>query len=134
MLSNVLHKRERAIDTREPKDSDDNYPEMDDSSFSSGCAEICKKLANFSYSEILTRISDTHALKTLYSDSANGYEKLQLFRLLGLDVENSVIRKFINETYHIENESICQLDPVKFDTIPGYVVEECDKLMSGVQA
>ena len=26
------------------------------------------------------------------------------FRLLGVDVENSVIQKFINETYHIEIE------------------------------
>ena len=39
------------------------------------------------------------------------------------------IQKFINESYHIENEFICQLDPAKFDTIPEYVIAECDKLM-----
>jgi hypothetical protein len=48
-----------------------------------------------------------------------------------MDVENSVIQKFINETYHIENEFISQLDPAKFDTIPEYVVAECDKLVNG---
>ncbi|GJL63044.1 MAG: hypothetical protein NPIRA04_16980 [Nitrospirales bacterium] len=133
VLSNVLHKRERAIDFRKPKDLGDNHPEMDDASFSSGCDEIRREFANFSYSEIVTRVSDTNALKALYSASANGYEKLQLFRLLGLEVENSVIQKFINETYHIENESICQLAPVKFDTIPEYVIAKCDKLESGVK-
>lgn len=41
------------------------------------------------------------------------------------------IQKFIHETYHIENEFISQLDPAKFDTIPEYVVAECNKLVSG---
>ena len=59
----------------------------------------------------------------------NGYEKLQLFRLLDIDTGNSVIQKFINETYHIENEFICQLSPIKFDTIPEYVVKECDQVL-----
>lgn len=131
VLSNVFHKNEQPIDTREPKNSDDNHPEMEGAKFSSGCIEICNELANFSYQEILTRVSDTDALKKLYSISANGYEKLQIFRLLELDIKNSVIQKFINETYHIENEFICQFDPAKFDTIPEYVVAECNKLVNG---
>lgn len=129
VLSNVLHKRECPIDSREPKDSNDNHPEMDVTRFSNGCNEICKELTNFVYPDILIRVSDTKTLKTLYNASANGYEKLQIFRLLALDVENSVIQKFMNETYHIENEFICQLDPAKFDTIPEYVITECDKLL-----
>ena len=61
------------------------------------------------------------------------YEKLQIFRLLDLDIENSVVQKFINETYHIENEFICQLDPARFDTIPEYVISECDRILQEVQ-
>ena len=129
VLSNLLHKRERAIDTREQKDQDDNYPEMNAEKFSSGCAEIGRQLANFLYSIVLDRVSDTNTLKSLYDASTNGYEKLQIFRLLDLDAENSVIQKFINETYHIENEFICQIDPAKYDTIPEYVIVECDKII-----
>ena len=129
VLSNVLHKRERAIDTREPKGSDDNHPEMEQAKFLKGCAEVSKRLSGFSYHDLLSRVSDTNALKSLYGASANGYEKLQVFRLLGLEAGNSVIQKFINETYHIENEFICQLDPDKFDTIPEYVIAECDKIL-----
>lgn len=132
VLSNVLHKRIRAFDTREPKDINGNYPEMSGANFMSGCAEICNELPSFSYSEILNKVSDLDVMKTLYSTLTNGYEKLQIFRLLELDVINSVVRKFINETYHIENEFICQLDPAKFDTIPEYVIMECDQIMSGV--
>lgn len=129
VLSNVLHKRERAIDTREPKGSDDNHPEMEAIKFANGCAEVSSKLGGFSYPDLLNLVTDINALRSLYGASTNGYEKLQVFRLLGLDVENSVIQKFINETYHIENEFISQLDPAKFDTIPEYVIAECDKIL-----
>lgn len=129
VLSNLFHKRERAIDTRVPKGLDDTHPEMDSAKFASGCVEVSNDLTGFSYPDLLSRVSDINALKSLYGASANGYEKLQVFRLLGLDVGDSVIQKFINETYHIENEFICQLDPAKFDTIPEYVVAECDKLL-----
>lgn len=130
VLSNVFHKRERAIDTREPKGLDGKYPEMEPAKFEKGCAEVSNQLNGFSYPDLLNRITDINALKLLYGASANGYEKLQVFRLLEFDVGNSVIQKFINESYHIENEFICQLDPTKFDTIPEYVIAECDKLLT----
>lgn len=134
VLSNVFKKRERAIDTREPRGPDGNYPEMESAKFARGCAEVSSWLTGFSYSDLLNRIVDISALKLLYYASTNGYEKLQVFRLLELDVENSVIQKFINESYHIENEFICQLDPARFDTIPEYVIAECDRLLAQVEA
>lgn len=134
VLSNLFHKRERPVDTREPKGLDDNLAEMDIGKFESGCTQISNHLSGFSYPNLLNRIADIDALKLLYGASDNGYEKLQIFRLLGLDVGNSVIQKFINESYHIENEFICQLDPAKFDTIPEYVIAECDKLLTKADA
>ena len=136
VLSNLFHKRERAIDTREPKGLDGKQPEMDPAKFASGCAEVSHRLNGngFSYPDLLNRLTDIGALKFLYGACANGYEKLQVFRLLGLDVGNSVIQKFINESYHIENEFICQLDPAKFDIIPEYVIAECDKLLTQAEA
>lgn len=103
---------------------------MDGHKFSSGCAAIGSEIAGFDYAATLNKISDSKELRSLYASSQNGYEKLQIFRLLELKVKNSVIQKFINETYHIENEFICQLDPAQFDTVPEYVVEECDKLLA----
>jgi len=134
VLSNIFKKRLRAIDTREERGADGNHPEMESEKFLKGCTEVVNWLADFSYSDLVNRIADTNTLKSLYHASSNGYEKLQVFRLLGLDVGNSVIQKFINESYHIENEFICQLDPAKFDTIPAYVIAECDKLLAQAEA
>lgn len=136
VLSNLLHKsngKARGVDTRESKDSNGNYPEMETTKFDNGCIEVSNHQVGFSYSNLLNRITDPNAMRGLYSTCTNGYEKLQVFRLLGLDVENSVIQKFINETYHIENEFICQLDPAKFDTIPEYVVSECNRMLQESQ-
>ncbi|MCB2188517.1 MAG: AAA family ATPase [Deltaproteobacteria bacterium] len=130
VLSNVLHKRERAIDSRELKDPTGNHPEMDGDKFLKGCEKIKSFFDGFSYSGIQAEITNMDRLKALYHASDNGYEKLQLFRLLELDVGNSVIQKFINETYHIENEFICQLDPSVFDFIPEYVINECNKVVT----
>lgn len=136
VLSNLFHKgngKARGVDTRESKDSNGNHPEMETTKFDNGCIEVSNHLVSFSYSNLLNRITDTNAMRVLYGTCSNGYEKLQVFRLLGLDVENSVIQKFINETYHIENEFICQLNPAKFDTIPEYVVSECNRMLQEAQ-
>lgn len=130
VLSNLLHKRDRAIDSREPKDQNGQHPEMEENKFKSGCVAIKHNFPEFSYSNILHRLSDINVLKSLYFTCQNGYEKLQVFRFFDFPVQNSVIQKFINETYHIENEFICQLDPAKFDTIPEYVILECDKILA----
>ena len=134
VLSNLFHKRERPIDTREPKGLDDTLAKMDIGKFENGCTQISNHLNGFSYPNLLKRIADIDALKLLYDASDNGYEKLQIFRLLGPGVGNSVIQKFINESYHIENEFICQLDPAKFDTIPEYVIAECNKVLTKADA
>jgi wobble nucleotide-excising tRNase len=129
VLSNILHKRDRAIDTRVARESNEAPPEMESADFNAGCNEISNHITGFSYRDLLERLKDSDAIKTLYGTCSNGYEKLQIFRLLGLNAGNSVIKKFINETYHIENEFICQLDPAKFDTIPEYVILECDRIL-----
>jgi energy-coupling factor transporter ATP-binding protein EcfA2 len=129
ILSNILHKRERVIDTREAKGTDDKYPGMESTKFDAGCNEIENHISGFLYDDSLKRVIDPAIMKALYNACLNGYEKLQLFRLLGLDSGSSVIQKFVNETYHIENEFICQLDPAKFDIIPEYVILECDKIL-----
>jgi len=132
IISNLLHKRERAIDTREPTGQDGKHPEMEQSKFLKGCTEVSNDLQGFSYSDFWERIINITALKSIYNSSTNGYEKLQIVRMFDLDIENSVIQKFIKETYHIENEFICQLDPAKFDTIPEYVVTECNRIIQEV--
>lgn len=134
VLSNLLHKRKRdeVSDYRE-QSQEGIYPEMSNDKFSDGVDEVKKDIPSFDYLTFLAQIKDDENLKNLYASSTNGYEKLQVFRLMQnpgqAPQNNSVIQKFVNETYHIENEFICQLDPTCFDLIPAYVTQECDKIL-----
>lgn len=135
VLSNLLHKgndKNRGIDTREPKNADGNYPEMAQQKFDDGCNEISRHLNGFSYTALLARVRNFAEMKNVYAACTNGYEKLQVCRLIDHEENEPVIEKFIKQTYHIENEFICQLDPARFDTIPEYVVAECDKIVQEV--
>lgn len=129
VISNLLHKRGTLLDSRIEREPEDEMPEMEQAKIESGCQAISERLSLFNYENMLTAVCDTNLIKAQYQQSQNGYEKLQLFRFLELDVANSVLQKFINETYHIENEFICQLDPSKFELIPEYVINECDCLI-----
>lgn len=132
VISNLFKKRERrsAIDLREPLDGNGAPQIISEANFEAGCDDIKDQLPSFSYDAILGRLSNLSGLKCLYETCEGGYEKLQVLRFFGFDVQNSVIQKFINETYHIENEFVCQLDPLKFEIIPEYIIDECNKMIS----
>jgi hypothetical protein len=67
----------------------------------------------------------------LYDNAENNYEKLQLYRIIfdkdEEHTDDNVIRKFINETFHIENDYLFQLNPCEYETIPQYIIDECNK-------
>ncbi|EMG7889737.1 AAA family ATPase [Enterobacter hormaechei] len=130
ILSNLFHRRQVPEDRREPVVEGTGYPEMHPEKFQQGLEDIRNSIDTFDYQHQLALIRDAEAIRQLYHRCRNGYEKLQVFRLLELEQNHPVIKKFINETYHIENEFICQLDPARFDLIPEYVIAECDKIIS----
>ena len=45
----------------------------------------------------------------------------------GVNEDDDVQKKFINETYHIENDYIMQLNPCKYDFVPQYIIDICDQ-------
>ncbi|EIZ8001285.1 AAA family ATPase [Salmonella enterica] len=130
VLSNLFHRREVPIDTRMPLIEEAGYPRMDPESLFNGCNIITQRIPGFDYAHMLSLLNDPEKILSLYRSCTSGYEKLQVFRLLEPEADNRVIRKFVNETYHIENEFICQLDPTRFDLIPEYVIAECDRLLA----
>ena len=106
---------------------------MSEVDFNSGIDKIKDLVAGFDYLTNLAKLEDLESLKTLYNEVENSYAKLNIFRLIyddNLAEIPSVLRKFINENFHIENELICQLDPNEYDLIPDFILEECDKFIS----
>lgn len=133
ILSNLFKKRTNPEDFRIPRNAEGLNTPLSAIDLSDGINNIKRFISELpvDYPSLVALFSNNEKINELYLQSNNGYEKLQLIRIL-LDIDivnNSVIRKFINETYHIENEFIFQLDPTRFDLIPEYVVDECDKIL-----
>lgn len=125
LISNLLHKR------KEPKYIDKSV--MDNENIKKAELEIKNYIPKFDYMVLYNRIIDDEIIKELYLKANNNYEKLQLFRILfegKVYDTNDVVKKFINEAFHIENEYLFQLDPRKFEMIPNYIVKECDRIIN----
>lgn len=122
LLSNLLHKRAAPSMTDAGSDRLMTPDEMEQASIS-----IRTKLPGFDYKALLQRCLDKQSMKTSYEQAQNNYEKLQLFRVMSDDKhDNDVIMKYINESFHIENDYIMQLNPHTYDFVPEHIVRECD--------
>jgi len=122
LLSNIFKKREIPRYKSENRD-------MTEEEISEASLEIQKAINEiFQYDVCYQNVSNNNELIRLYEKATNNYEKLQIYRVLNNENhENRTIRKFINETFHIENDYIYQLNPCKYQTIPYYIIRECNK-------
>ena len=123
LLSNLFHKREIPIYKSNLDDREMTAEEILNAS-----EEIQNQINEaFGYPSSYQNIINIDELKRLYEQSSSNYEKLQIYRIIfNENNENRVIRKFVNETFHIENDYIYQLNPFYYQTIPHYIIKECD--------
>lgn len=127
LLSNLLHKRAAPFKRVKGQEVTISSAEM-----KQGTEEIKSKFPEFDYNKLLGALSDNAYLTKAYSEATNNYEKLQIFRVLrDGSTADDVIQKFINEKFHIENEYIMQLDPRKYELVPSFIIEECDRIVAG---
>lgn len=128
LISNIFHKRAEP----EWRDNEEVY-KMSSEDIQTGTSEINSWLSadggyEFDYNTEYSKVSDTRRMIQIYKNTDNNYEKLQLYRVIhNGNSDNYVIRKFINETFHIENDYLFQLNPCKYEMVPQYIVDECDK-------
>lgn len=127
VLSSLIHGREQCKYV--------NNSEMPQAEIQKGCTEIKKWIQSFDYAELYKNVYNEEKLAELYFAETNDYLKIQLFRAL-FEVnpskeikEEDVLVKFINESYHIENDYAYYLDMVKFETVPEYIVKAIDDYM-----
>jgi len=69
----------------------------------------------------------------LFTSTKSNYEKVEIFRMMWSNFKINLpdeIMKFINETYHIENTYLFQLNPYTFNSVPSYIVEACKRVIS----
>ena len=123
LLSNLFHKRKIPL-LKENGDA----RKMTDDEIQEGIEEIRKYITEFIYTDEYERVMDTRKMINLYHESNNNYEKLQIYRVINNNNNsNDVVKKFVNESFHIENDYLFQLNPCKYEIIPQYIIDECDK-------
>lgn len=135
LLSNLFHKG-REIPLQKGRNND--FVPMIEEDVQDAIAQIKEIISEFStYEEEYDNIHNKASLIDQYKSADSNYEKLQLFRLLiDKDIETGiekkteeVVMKFINETYHLENDYLYQLNPRKYSTIPQYIIDICDSII-----
>lgn len=126
LLSNLLHKRQI------PTYGDNGLP-MEEGAIAEALETIRKYLPDFDYNHIYTLVSNRNEMIRLYKSAHSNYEKLQIYRLLFDPTdEHHVLRKFLNGTYHVENDYLFQLNPLAYNTIPNYLITECDQAVGAL--
>jgi hypothetical protein len=105
------------------------YAPLSESDVANAVSIIANKhIQGFNYDECLEFLSDDVNILNMFNGTSNNYEKLHLYRILreGKEIhESDIITKFINESYHIENDHVMQLNPLKYDPVPQYIIDEC---------
>ena len=126
LVSNVLHRRQVPLIFE-----DGTEREMTPNEISAAETEIKVHVSDFDYSDAIQLILDNTAMIELYQSCENNYEKLHIYRIISEDADHAdVILKFINQAFHIENDYIYQLNPAKYQTVPQYVIDECDQYVA----
>jgi len=122
LLSNLFHKRQT------PTLGDgENGEAMTDEALTEGSEYIRRFIPEFDYNQLLATVSNREEMISLYRSVRSNYEKLQIYRMLfDAPEENHVLRKFLNETYHVENDYLFQLNPLEFNTVPSYIIAQCE--------
>jgi ABC-type lipoprotein export system ATPase subunit len=128
LISNLLHKRDVPLWLK------DESREMTKEEISAAVEEIKNYMANFDYNILLSKTKDDEYMKKLYHESFCNYEKLHIYRVLYDEktdkIESSVITKFINQAFHMENDYIYQLNPCEYQLVPQFVIDECDNQLA----
>lgn len=129
MTSSIFHKRPVPAIRVDEK----NFIDMTEDQINDVTNEIGGIIPGFNYDIEYKKTRDLEFLLDLYKSTQSSFEKLQIFRIIKeSNSENPIIRKFINESYHVGNDYVWQLNPRDFDIIPGFVIEECDKEIASI--
>lgn len=123
------------------KIGEDSYADMPKSDVECGMQLIKRYIADFNYDDTKNTYYTIAGIKSLYDRECNQYFKLQLFRELKEIANGKQIKlsgfdeawfKFIDETYHIENDYLHFLNVVDYNIVPSYISKRVDLIMDTI--
>ena len=129
ILSNIIHGRNVPTDK--------NGKSLPTTIINAGCNELKKYIEDMDYTAIIGALNDQKLLAL--SKASDLYVKVIAIRLL-FERHNGLLNKlrqkypatckFVNETNHVENDYIFQLNPTKYYGVPECYLEQLEKFLS----
>jgi len=104
-----------------------------------GISYIKQFIVGFDYDSTLTLLTP-QALLSRYNREPSAYIKMLILRAYvnqntdaktRLRKANDVLRKYVDETFHIENDYIYSLDVRKFNIVPENYIIDADEYVAG---
>lgn len=131
-LSSLLHHDD---DHKAPvkKLVDGAFQKMTTSEITEAECSISRYIGSGDFASWSAETKDPKKLIKEYGLSHSKYEKLCIARsVLGIltDEKLSILRRFIGETYHVEQQHVFEYTFDDGDSIPDYIVSMCDELIS----
>lgn len=78
------------------------------------------------YNDLLDTIQNSTKMLGIFDTSSSNYEKLQLARITtDACTDDKVLKERMDESVHVGNGFLYQLDPTKFELVPSQLVERC---------
>lgn len=117
------------------------YIDIEPEDIALGISKIKEYIPDFDYDELKNNIYTKEGIKNLYGIETNAYLKIQLFREMNEILTHNEVKitqmdnawyKYIDETYHIENDYLHFLDVIKFNIVPSYIIDNVDEIVSGI--
>jgi energy-coupling factor transporter ATP-binding protein EcfA2 len=136
LLSSLIHGR------TEPTHDAEGADKLTGEQINCGVAFIKDFISDFNYSAILTKCTSKPLLER-YSTEQSAYIKMLILRAYTeqnaeardrLRKTNDVLRKYIDETYHIENDYLYSLDVRRFNIVPDYYIDDADRFVTNEKA
>ncbi|MFZ3131345.1 MAG: AAA family ATPase, partial [Desulfosporosinus sp.] len=133
ILSSLIHGRPQPT-----LDSDGNI-KLTDEQVNEGVEYIKGFITEFDYAIVLDQCSAQNLLSR-YGRETSAYIKMLILRAYTeqnkdarerLRKKNDVLRKYVDETYHIENDYIYSLDVRRFNIVPENYITDADMFVTG---
>ena len=125
VVSSLFHHR------RKPTHRDKSTMEADEIAGGEACLEAIVD-EPVDYMALLNTIENPAEMLALFDKSCSNYEKLQIARIAtDASTNDRVLKERMDDSVHVGNGFLYQLDPTKFELVSSQLVEKCrDQLLS----
>lgn len=132
ILSSLIHGRS------EPTLDKDGNDKLKDEQIAAGIEYISGFILDFDYAAVLAQCTP-RCLMDRYTTETSAYIKMLILRAYTeqdnearerLRQYNDVLRKYVDETYHIENDYLYSLDVRRFNIVPGNYITDAERYVT----